>query len=160
MRITPPVTSQVSFSLRQPKTQVRFAAKPEQKEIMPDECDSLASSQHENPNSHSVQEEWDMVSGLKPVEPDGTVEVIEVPEHADYIRWQQQQEQKELEAIGRRFAVPGRALNVLENNTKAISRKLIGQTKDLTNNTCQTLCRKAAQLLRKAAESLDSSQES
>jgi hypothetical protein len=160
MRITPPVTSQVSFSLCPPKTQVRFAAEPEKKEIVPDEWDSLASSQHEYPDNHSVQEEWEVVSGLKPVEPDDSVEVIEKPKPEDYIRWQQQQEQKELEAIGRRFAVPGRTLNALEDNTKTVSRKLIAQTKDLANSARQTLCHKTAQLLRKAAKSLDGSQES
>jgi hypothetical protein len=156
MRITQPITT----SLCPLKTQVRFAAKPEQKKLRSSELDSLASSQHEYADSYPVQEEWEVVPSLKQVKPDDSAEVIERPKHADYISWHQQQEQKELEAIGKRFAAPGRALNALEENTKTVSRKLIAQTKDFANSTRQTVCRKAAQLLRKAAQSLDGSQES
>jgi hypothetical protein len=164
MRITQKANSQFTFNSGSPQTQIHFAAKGKKKKNEPIKTNTLTSSQHKHPD-HYLEDEWEVVSPLKQEElkaeeSEDSADLIDTPEPDDYISWRQQQEQKELEAIGKKFAVPGRALNSLEENTKTISRKIIAQTKDMAKNTHQALCRKTAQLLRKAAQSLDSSQES
>ncbi|WP_373531080.1 hypothetical protein [Vampirovibrio sp.] len=178
MRI-PHTPAQPAFSVRKAATPVRFAANSEQTEIQPCEPDSPSASSFggfetiDDPTSKPKggakdgKDGWEGNSFLMQLATDNrletadsaefadSAELIETPQRTDYVSWHQQQQQKKLEAIGRRFSTPGRALTSLENNSKSISRKLMSQTKELANTTSKAFCRNAAHYFRKAAQTLE-----
>lgn len=141
---------QPASTLRKPLSTFRFGANPREAEEKPSRSDSKASSK---------EADWDHVSIANQSDGEDPAELVENPDRKDYVAWRQKQEKEAYEAIGRRFAAPGHALNAAENQAKALSRKFLGQTRDLASSTGKAICRNAATLLKKAAKAIEGWQE-
>lgn len=100
---------------------------------------------------------WERLSDPGDAEPP---EEVQPPKTGEYMEWRNMQERAELEAIGRRFATPGRVINEVENRTKAVTRKLTTQTGDLVTSIRNSVCQTAASVLRKSARTIESWQAS
>jgi hypothetical protein len=84
------------------------------------------------------------------------LDIIEKSElsESEYARQQALEEKAMFEAIGRRFAIPGRALNSAENHAKSWSRTVINKTKTIIHQTRQSVSKKTAATLRSWANAL------
>ncbi len=105
-------------------------------------------------STHSAPPE----QGVEIIEPDvlNDLDVIDKSElsETEYARQTALEEKALFEAIGRRFAIPGRALNSAENYAKSWSRTLIDKTKTIIHQTKHAVNKKTAATLRSWANSL------
>lgn len=85
---------------------------------------------------------------------------IERPETGDYLKWRDEREKAELLAIGKRFAVPGRVLNGMENQAKSWSRSLADKSKNIATGATNMVCDKAVSTLKASAKAIENWQHS
>lgn len=105
------------------------------------------------------QEEQDFFSRERhaiPEEPELDRPVkVERPEDEDYQKWCEEQKKAELLAIGQRFEVPGRLLNQLEEQGKALSRTVAHKAKTLATTVTDAACEKAVSGLKATAKAIE-----
>lgn len=96
-------------------------------------------------NRHSIPEEPDSDRPVK----------VERPEDEEYLKWCEEQKKAELLAIGQRFEVPGRLLNQLEEQGKALSRTVTNKAKTLATTVTDVACEKAVSGLKATAKAIE-----
>lgn len=80
---------------------------------------------------------------------------VERPEDEDYLKWCEEQKKAELLAIGQRFEVPGRLLNQLEEQGKALSRTVAHKAKTLATTVTDVACEKTVSGLKATAKAIE-----
>lgn len=116
------------------------------------------------PSKETEEEDtWDRISNSETAEPE---ESLEKPSTEDYAAHLVQEQRNRDEEIGRMFRLPGQMILGVDNQARALSRRMFAQTRktmeqaqDMATTARNTVCQTTAESLRSMARTIENWQD-